>query len=253
MLMPVAAYGSQERLQQGLLLHGPVGPQTVPAVVQPPAPDDDATPHVPRLAPAAFVQRPPQQSRSVEQASPFCVQNEASPQMPLWQSCEQQSPLAAHVLPDVLHVVLSGVHAPLVHLPPQHWPSAVHAVVSEAHCLSEHAPPTQAKLQHSSLVLHAVVGAAHALVEAMQSFVVASQFAVQQSALVAHAPPTILHTGPTRGSPSDAAPSPSPGPPSLVSTAGVSLPQPVKIGLATIAGIRSASAAMESLFTMHLE
>jgi hypothetical protein len=99
-------------------------------------------------------------------------------------------------------------------------------------------------------LLHAVVGAAHALVEATQSFVIASQFAVQQSALVPHAPPTILHTGPTRGSPSDAAPSPSP--PSLGSTAGVSLPQPVKIGLATTAGSRSASAAMESLFTMHL-
>jgi len=83
MLMPVAAYGSHERLQHGFVLHGPVGPQTLPAVVHPPAPDAAAMPHVPSVAPAAFVQSPPQQSRSAEQASPFCVQNEESLQMPL--------------------------------------------------------------------------------------------------------------------------------------------------------------------------
>jgi hypothetical protein len=65
-------------------LHGPVGPQTVPAVVQPPAPDAAATPQVPSVAPVALVQRPPQQSRSPEHASPFCLQNETSAaQMPL--------------------------------------------------------------------------------------------------------------------------------------------------------------------------
>ncbi len=83
MLMPVAAYGSHERLQHGFVLQGPVGPQTEPAVVQPPAPEADATLQTPRLAPAAFVQRPPQQSRSVEHASPSCVQNDESLQMPL--------------------------------------------------------------------------------------------------------------------------------------------------------------------------
>jgi hypothetical protein len=82
MLMPVAAYGSQERLQHGFVLHGPEGPQTVPAVVHPPAPDAEATLHVPSDAPAAFVQSPPQQSRSAEQASPSWVQKEESLQMP---------------------------------------------------------------------------------------------------------------------------------------------------------------------------
>ena len=128
MLTPVGAYGSHERLQHGFVLHAPFGPQTDPAAVQLPAPDAPATPHVPSVAPAALVQRPPQQSRSPEQASPLCLQNdEAAAQIPLWQSAEQQSVLPAHGLPDVLQVVLSGVHVPPApHLPPQHWPSAVH-------------------------------------------------------------------------------------------------------------------------------
>jgi hypothetical protein len=205
MLMPVAAYGSHDRLQHGLVLHGPDGPQTAPAGVQPPAPDAAATLQTPRLAPAAFVQRPPQQSRSVEHASPSCVQNEESLQMPLWQSFEQQSPLAAHVLPAVLHVVLSGVHVPLVHLPPQHWPSAVHAALSDAHCLSEHVPLTHENWQHSSLVLHAVPAAEHLLTGATHSFEAGSQFAVQHSALDAQVPPAALHVGAVRGSPSVAA------------------------------------------------
>jgi hypothetical protein len=170
--------------------------------------------------------------------------------MPFWQSFEQQSPLAAHLLPDVLQAALSGVHVPAVHFPPQHWPSAVHAAVSDAHCLSEHVPPTQANWQHSSLVLHATVGALHLLTEATQSFVVPSQFAVQQSALVPHIPPAGLQTGVARGSPSWAAPSPAAA--SLVSSGDVSLPQPPKIGAARAAGTRRASAASESLFTMDL-
>jgi len=160
--------------------------------------------------------------------------------------------LAAHVLPAVLQAALSGVHVPLVHLPPQHWPSAVHAALSEAHCLSEHIPLTHENRQHSSFVLHAVPGAEHLLTEATQSFVAGSQLSVQHSALDAHVPPAALHVGAVRGSPSVAAwPSPVP-PPSLVSSGDVSLPQPPKIGAAKKAGTSRASAASESLFTMDL-
>jgi hypothetical protein len=76
--MPVAAYGSHDRLQHGFVLQAPVGPQTVPAGVQLPAPEASATPQTPSVEPAALVQSPPQQSRSAEQASPGCAQNDAS-------------------------------------------------------------------------------------------------------------------------------------------------------------------------------
>jgi hypothetical protein len=53
--------------------------------------------------------------------------DEAIEQCPPTQSCEQQSELCEQVFPDVLHDVLSGVHVPPPHLPPQHCPSVVHA------------------------------------------------------------------------------------------------------------------------------
>ena len=123
--------------------------QTDPAVVQPPAPEATAIPQMPIVAPLGLVQRPPQQSRSAPQASPFCTQyEEAAAQRPPLQSFEQHSPLPAQGLPELLHVVLSGTHAPAVHLPPQHWPSAVHAPLSAMHCLFEHAPPMHENVQH---------------------------------------------------------------------------------------------------------
>jgi hypothetical protein len=64
------------------------------------------------------------------------MQNEAPPQTPaVVQKDEQHSPLPAHALPVVLHVVLSGVHVlvPGSHLPLQHSPSLVHAIVSPVH------------------------------------------------------------------------------------------------------------------------
>jgi hypothetical protein len=52
-------------------------------------------------------------------------------------------------LPEVLQLVLSGVHVPPApHLPPQHCPSAVQAALSAAHCLSEHVPEVHEKVQH---------------------------------------------------------------------------------------------------------
>lgn len=248
MFTPVAAYGSHERLQHGFVLHAPPGPHTVPAVVQPPAPAAAATPHVPSVAPAVFVQTPPQQSRSPEHASPFCVQNDASAaQIPLWQSDEQQSPLPAHGLPDVLHVVLSGVHVPPApHLPPQHWPSAVHAALSAAHCLSEHVPPVHEKVQHWSFVVHADAGAPHLPRGVPHSFVAGSQLPVQQSALVVHAAAACLHEGLTRGSPSLATPPSFAAPPAP--SVPESLPHPVKTTVASTVGTTTARAASESLF-----
>ena len=64
--------------------------------------------------------------------------------------------LFKHVLPDVLHVVLSGTHvrgAPSVgalHLPPQQLESELHAMLSEMHCVLPQWPvPSQTNVQHS--------------------------------------------------------------------------------------------------------
>jgi hypothetical protein len=52
--------------------------------------------------------------------------DDAIEQRPPAQSCEQQSEFCEQVFPDVLHDVLSGVHVPPPHLPPQHCASLAH-------------------------------------------------------------------------------------------------------------------------------
>ena len=104
-------------------------PQTVPFIAHCVAPGaETAVPQVPSVAPAGFVQLPPQQSAFVAHASPVCTQNEmpAEQSEPLHRP-EQQSVLFAQGLPDVLHVVDSGEQVPLLHAPLQHWPATVHA------------------------------------------------------------------------------------------------------------------------------
>jgi hypothetical protein len=78
--------------------------------------------------PDAIVQTPPQQSGPCVHASPFWMQNdEAMEQVPDAQRVEQHSVLDEHALPAVLHVVLSALHVPPEHDPPQHCASVVHA------------------------------------------------------------------------------------------------------------------------------
>jgi len=167
MNFPVGAYGRHDLLQ-----HEPpqvgrsppvVGPSHIwPAGVHPVAPATLTMPHVPSVAPAAFVHAPPQQSMSFAHASLFWMQNDEVPeQKPLRQAFEQQSPSAPHGLPDVLHDVLSGVHVP-AHLPPQHSPSEVQAALSATHCFPEHLLFTHELEQHSVLLVHAPSATAHA-------------------------------------------------------------------------------------------
>jgi hypothetical protein len=59
------------------------------------------------------------------------------------------------VFPDVLHVVLSGVHVPLPHLPPQHWLSVVQAWPSAVQFATSHLPPVHASEQQSTDVVQA--------------------------------------------------------------------------------------------------
>jgi hypothetical protein len=204
-------------------------PQIVPAVVHPPEPAASSALHVPSVAPAALVQLPPQQSTSVPHASPFWTQNDAAAaQTPFWQSCEQQSPLAVHGLPEVLHVVLSGVHLPAVHLPPQHAPSAVHAPLSAVHCVPEHVPLTQEKVQHWLFVVHAAPAPAHAIAGASQTLLVVLQLFDAQSPLLAHVEPpgSSGPVGPPEVPPEVPPDDPSAPPSEFASTPDVSLPHP---------------------------
>ena len=185
--MPVGAYGRQDLLQQ-LPPHVGSDPPVVapvhacPAGVQPPAPEAVTTLQVPSDAPAAIVHLPPQQSRSLEQASPFWVQNEAAaPHRPFWQRPEQHSPFPPHGLPEVLQVALSGVQVPFPHLPPQHWASVVQAVLSAVHCVVEQLPLTHENVQHSLFALQAAPEAVQLIAAAWQTLLVVLQLPDWQS------------------------------------------------------------------------
>ena len=66
------------------------------------------------VSPGTMLQMPPQHSPSCAHASPSCTQYEDVPQWPFAShSFEQQSPFAAHALPSVLQLALSGAHVPL--------------------------------------------------------------------------------------------------------------------------------------------
>jgi hypothetical protein len=90
--------------------------------------------HVPMVWPLAMVHVPVQQSAFVAHASPGCTQNEDDWQVPLAHRPEQQLALEVHALPIVAHELLSGVHVPLApHAWLQHWPFAVHGLLSDWH------------------------------------------------------------------------------------------------------------------------
>lgn len=81
--------------------------------------------------------------------------------MPPLQRPEQQSPLAAQVLPSVLQVELSAAHVPPVQVPPQHWLPAVHAVPSEEHAGKPHAPLLHRPLQQAPFAVHSLPSETH--------------------------------------------------------------------------------------------
>jgi hypothetical protein len=87
-----------------------------------------------------------------------------------------------HGLPSVRQVVLSAAHLPLVHLPPQHWPSCVHAPLSAVHA-SWHTLPTQLTEQQSVFAEHDAPACEHCAAFAAHMFVVVSHDDEQQSAL----------------------------------------------------------------------
>ncbi len=159
---PVGPKGAHSRLQQAPPQLGnppsvaTVPLQSVPSTAVQFAPPPDGWLHVPRDAPAATVQMPPQQSSPVAQTSPFWPQNEVTAQTPPWHRPEQQSDAFAQVLPSVVHPVgASGVHVPPVQVPLQHSPPPAHALPLDVHAGKLHTPPVQSPLQQSTAARHA--------------------------------------------------------------------------------------------------
>jgi hypothetical protein len=191
---------------------------------------------------------------------------------------EQHLSVGPQALPEVLHVVLSGVQVPPpmpsgAQRPPQQSVSAPHAPLSLTHCLLAHVPPVHENVQHSLPVAHVAPGALHWVTGAAHFFDVASQFAVQQSVLPVQSWPTSLHVAASARPPSVMASTNDPSrgaPPSLpgvpvslpgwvfpsadpvsspesAKSSAVSLPHPVKSMLAPRAPTTMAMAATGSL------
>jgi hypothetical protein len=232
MSTPVGPYGKHERLQQlPPQLGTPASLSVPPSFAAPPhdspatmhcdPPGAAGTEHVPSVIPAFFVQSPPQHSPSVEHTSPVCVQNDDwLEQRPFTQRCEQQSPLVEHVLPEVLHELLSGVHVlpasappspPATGLqePPQQLAFEVHGWLSEMHSCELHLPLVQTNEQHSLLVAQLPPAWTHWPTGFAQTWSVASHSDEQHCALPVHDCPMGKHAPPSPPPPSPTFPSPS--------------------------------------------
>lgn len=164
MFTPVVPSGPHESEQH--LLSQPAPVQTEPAGLQGALPTIEQRPSV---APAAFVQSPPQHSKSFAQTSPDWLQNETFLQWLVGSHWfEQQSELWLHVLPSVRQeppAIATHFLVPAVsHLPLQHSASVVQASatgLSALHCVEEHVPPTHETVQQSVLVVHFTPGPKH--------------------------------------------------------------------------------------------
>lgn len=151
--------------------------------------------HEPTLCPASIVQLALQQSLSRPQVSPGWMQKDAlSAQcLPASHKPEQQSALAAHSLPALLHLELSAVQvlsAP--HEPPQHSSLLVQALPSDTHWSAEHLPLTQLSEQQSVPTEQALPELAQVVTVEMQP-ALGSHTPEQHSAPPWHELPMIKH------------------------------------------------------------
>jgi hypothetical protein len=101
------------------------------------------------------LQVPTQQSASVEQASPLCMQKEDPWHEPPLQRPEQHWAFVVQALPSVAQVVFSAVHFPPVHCWLQQSPFTAQPEPSLAHAGYLQTPPMQSPLQQSVEAAHA--------------------------------------------------------------------------------------------------
>jgi|SRR6478735_7542321 len=128
--------------------------------------------------------------------------------LPWTQVFEQHCPAvsAVQALPDVVQLGLSAAHAPFVHFPPQHSPSAPHLAPSEMHAAAAHCLFSQRRLQQSVAAAQATLAAPQVVKTDAQVLLFGSQTPEQQSLPPTHvslkalqllpasvpAPPTLL-------------------------------------------------------------
>jgi hypothetical protein len=118
-------------------------------------------------------------------------------QVPLTHEFEQQSPSCEQPLPDVLQLVLSGVHVWLLpQVPLQHsvlleqvWPSETQASLA-------HVVPLQRRLQQSVAVVQPAPGPPHAAMDDSHEFVTGLHVCEQHSAPPLQSSPYALQVGP---------------------------------------------------------
>jgi hypothetical protein len=130
-----------------------------------------------------------QQSVALKQRSPTDAQVAPDePHTPPAQLSEQQSPLAAHLLPSVVQLPAPGMAA---HLPPvQVW--VQQSVPTEQlspmglQTAPEQLPFWHTPEQHSVAMVHAVVAVLHAPPNSAQVWLLVSQAPVQQPAPLTH-------------------------------------------------------------------
>src|SRR6478735_4601673 len=101
--------------------------------------------------------------------------------LPCTQLLEQQLLPSEHELPEVLQLVFSGAHVPLLHLPPQHWLSAVQTPLSVTQAAAAHLLFSQRSPQQSVADAHASSVAAQLLNTDAQVLVFPSHTPEQQS------------------------------------------------------------------------
>lgn len=150
------------------------------------------------------MQMPPQQSSLLPHVSPFCPQYEGAAHEPLWQSCEQQSAFTLHALLIDLHppAVGSGAHVPPpiafgAQEPPQQSVFAAHALLSCTQARLLQVPPAQEPVQQSRPERQATPGSLQPEIGAPHVLLTLSQFALQQSLLVAHMSPEAWQVPPS--------------------------------------------------------
>src|SRR5450432_1325854 len=86
--------------------------------------------------------------------------------VPPWHRWEQHCSLPVHALPPVLQALLSALHTPFAHLPPQQAPSVVQASLSEMH-VEPHTPPAQVRLWQSVATLQPLPGCTRPMPESL--------------------------------------------------------------------------------------
>jgi hypothetical protein len=133
---PLGPHGAHARLQHGPPHAGspasgaapvplvPVPPQSCPSTTpQLAGPDGGEVPQVPSVCPDTMAQVPVQQSVAAAHESPACPQNDDGWHVPPMQRPEQQSALAEHALPSVLHFAFNVAQVPALHCWLQQSPS----------------------------------------------------------------------------------------------------------------------------------